>query len=115
MPRATRDAARRALPRAALIFAALGDDTRLELLKRLSGGSSRSIAQLAEGAAISRQAITKHLRVLRNAGLVRSAREGRETRFELEPEALRAARRRLEEVSLLWDDAIARLKAHVEE
>lgn len=111
MPKPTRKP--RAHRRAAPIFAALGDETRLTLLDRLAA-EPQSIVQLAKGAPITRQAISKHLGVLGRAGLVRSARRGRETRFSLVPGALEDAHRRLDEVSRLWDDALERLKRFVE-
>ncbi|HVY44431.1 MAG TPA: metalloregulator ArsR/SmtB family transcription factor, partial [Minicystis sp.] len=67
------------------MFAALGDATRLAVVARLCDGGPASIARLAEGATVTRQAVTKHLRVLEQAGLVRSERAGRETVWELEP------------------------------
>lgn len=103
-----------ALRASAPIFAALGDETRLLIVDRLSGGTPRSIAALTEGAGVTRQAVTKHLRVLGNAGLVRSVREGREHLWALEPEAIAAAQRSLEHVSAQWDDALGRLQAFVE-
>jgi DNA-binding transcriptional ArsR family regulator len=96
------------------VFAALGDETRLGLVAKLAGGTPLSIAQLSEGATVTRQAITKHLRVLEGAGLVSSARAGRESQFRLEPEPLEEARRYLELVSAAWDQALDRLKAFVE-
>lgn len=96
------------------VFAALGDPTRLSLLITLSDGRTRSIASLSADARITRQAVTKHLRVLENAGLVRSAREGRESRFGYRPETVTAARRYLERVSAHWDEALERLRAAVE-
>lgn len=105
----------RNLRRSAPVFAALGDRTRLELLAKLSGGSPCSIARLTEGSALTRQAITKHLRVLQRAGLVRGVRRGRENRFELAPGPLGDAGRALEAISRQWDDALARLKAFVED
>jgi DNA-binding transcriptional ArsR family regulator len=63
------------------MFAALGDETRLALVAELSGGQPRSIAQLTEGSRLTRQAITKHLRVLQRARIVRNVRTGRENRF----------------------------------
>lgn len=97
------------------IFAALGDETRLLIVDRLSGGAPRSIATLTEGAGVTRQAVTKHLQVLGNAGLVRSVRQGREHLWALEPEAIAAARRLLEHVSAQWDEALGRLQALVEQ
>ena len=106
--------ARRA-PRAAAMFAALGDRTRLSLVTRLSDGSRRSIAQLSEGQALTRQAISKHLRVLEDARLVHSERAGRETLYALDPQPIGELRRYIDLVSSQWDDALARLKSFVEE
>lgn len=99
----------------AAIFAALGDETRLGLVARLADGEPQSIARLAADTPISRQAITKHLRVLEEAGVVRSARAGRESLFELRPDALADVQAYLKRVSEQWDQALARLKAFVEE
>ena len=93
----------------------LGDATRLAVLGKLSGGRRQSIARLTAGTNLSRQAVTKHLRVLANAGVVRSLRVGRESLFELAPQPLEEVRNYLDEVSRQWDDALARLKAHVED
>jgi len=101
-------------PPGAPVFAALGDPTRLRLLASLAGGEPRSIARLTEGSALSRQAITKHLGVLEQAGLVRSVRRGRENLFALEPRTLEEARRSLERISRRWDEALHRLQAFVE-
>jgi DNA-binding transcriptional ArsR family regulator len=96
------------------VFAALGDETRLALIGKLSGGPPQSISRLTEGSALTRQAITKHLRVLEGAGVVRSVRAGRENLFALRPEPLRDVRSYLDHVSAQWDDALGRLKAFVE-
>lgn len=96
------------------MFAALGDETRLALLARLSEGGPWSIARLTEGADVTRQAVTKHLQVLAGAGLVRDARRGRERVWELEPDKLEDARRALDEISRRWDEALQRLKDYVE-
>ena len=96
------------------IFAALGDRTRLSLLSKLSDGQARSIASLSADTSLTRQAITKHLRVLENAGLVRSSRVGRESRFAFRPEPIMEARSYLDSVAAQWDDALARLRAFVE-
>ena len=98
----------------AALFAALGDPTRLGLVARLSSGGPLSIARLTEGTDVTRQAVTKHLHVLRGAGLVRSTRAGRESLWELDPRRLEAARKYLELVSKRWDEALDRLKLHVE-
>ena len=111
-----RDGARgRRLDRAALIFAALGDDTRLRLVTRLSAKGPLSIARLTRGASVTRQAITKHLQVLASAGLARSARVGRESVWEVEQEPLEVARQCIDRISAQWDSALARLKNFVEE
>lgn len=97
------------------VFAALGDRTRLSLLTTLSDGQSRSIVGLSAATKLTRQAITKHLRVLESAGLVSSIRVGRESRFAFQPEPLRELRDYLDTVSQQWDDALSRLKAFVEQ
>lgn len=110
-----RRAVRRAvLAHAAPLFAALGDRTRLALVLRLGATGPLSIAQLSAGSAVSRQAITKHLQVLDDAGLVRSARQGRERIWQVEAERLDEARRFLDQVSGQWDDALNRLRTFVE-
>lgn len=101
-------------PRPAPVFAALGDATRLELVSRLSDGQSRSIAQLTDGLSLTRQGVTKHLRVLEQAGLVSSIRVGRESQFTFKPEPIGQARSYLETVSMQWDDALSRLRRFVE-
>ena len=100
---------------AAPLFAALGDETRLALLGRLSSGGPGSIAHLAHGSKVSRQAITKHLEVLSFAGLVTSEKQGRERVWQLAPERLAAAHAYLDHISRQWDDALERLKTFVEE
>jgi DNA-binding transcriptional ArsR family regulator len=106
---------RTALARPAAVFAALGDETRLSVLARLSEGEPQSIARLTRGTTLTRQAVTKHLRVLEGAGVVRSTRSGRESRFALDPTPLADARQYLDRVSQQWGDALARLKSFVEE
>ena len=104
-----------ALKMHASVFAALGDETRLSVLARLSRGEPQSIARLTAGTKLTRQAVTKHLRVLEGAGVVRSVRVGRESLFELEPRSIEEVRQYLDEVSRQWDDALARLKSHLGE
>jgi len=105
----------RLLPRqAAPLFAALGDETRLAIVMRLSTGGPGSITRLSTGANVSRQAVTKHLEVLSAAGLVRSRRRGRERIWELEPERLDDVHDYLEHISKQWDDALGRLKEFLE-
>ena len=96
------------------LFAALGDKTRLRLAARLSHGGPMSITRLTGGFRISRQAITKHLRVMQRAGLVRCQHRGRESVWQLEQQRLADARRHLQAISSQWDQTLARLKAFVE-
>lgn len=97
------------------VFAALGDETRLFLVARLCGGQPRSISQLTEGSRLTRQAITKHLRVLEGAGIVHSIRTGRESLFAFDPQPIEGLKEYLDIVSRQWDQALSRLKAFVEE
>ena len=97
------------------MFAALGDATRLALVDRLTSGEPQSIARLTDGTRLTRQAVTKHLRVLEGAGVVRSVRVGRESQFALEPKPIDHVRAYLDHVSQQWDRALARLKAFVED
>ena len=110
-PRSPRSARRR-VP--APLFAALGDETRLALLAKLYPGEPRSISQLTAGSRLTRQAITKHLRVLERARIVRSVRRGRESRFAFDPQPMEELREYLDRVSTHWDNALSRLKAFVE-
>ena len=96
------------------IFAALGDQTRLGLVARLSADGPQSIARLTDGFDMSRQAISKHLRVLEDAGLVRSTPQGRESLWALDQQRLAEARRHLQQISAEWDATLGRLKAFVE-
>ena len=112
--RASAVAAPRLLRQYVAVFAALSDETRLSLLARLIDGVPCSISQLTVDSKISRQAITKHLRVLESAGLVRGETAGRECLFELEPRPLEEVRDYLDLVSKQWDEALTRLKKLVE-
>lgn len=99
----------------AQVFAALGDETRLSLLARLTSGEPQSISRLTAGTSLTRQAVTKHLRVLEGAGVVRCLRVGREAQFELEPSPIDDVRHYLERVSREWDGALTRLRAFIED
>ena len=106
------------LPRAAdaaPVFAALGDETRLAIVARLCTTGPQSIVRLTEGTKVTRQAITKHLHALAQAGLVRSKRDGRERIWEMQTRRLADARRYLDQISAQWDEAIDRLRALVED
>jgi DNA-binding transcriptional ArsR family regulator len=102
------------LANAAPVFAALGDETRLNIVGRLCASGPQSIVRLTDGAKVSRQAITKHLQALAQAGLVRSTREGRERIWEMQPKRLAEARLYLDQISDQWDRAISRLRLLVE-
>jgi DNA-binding transcriptional ArsR family regulator len=104
------------LAAAAVLFAALGDPTRLALLQRLSDDGPASISMLAERFRLmTRQGVTKHLQVLAAAGVIDGNRQGREQVWALNPSRLAEGRRCLEVIARGWDDALARLKSHVEE
>jgi DNA-binding transcriptional ArsR family regulator len=96
------------------VFAALGDETRLRIVSRMCEKGPASIVGLTEGSGVTRQAVTKHLRILEGAGLVRATRAGRETSWQLLPGGLEDARARLDRISAQWDGALGRLKAFVE-
>jgi DNA-binding transcriptional ArsR family regulator len=100
---------------AAPIFSALGDETRFVLVTRLSAGDRMSITRLTEGTDVTRQAVTRHLEVLEDAGLVRGTRRGRERLWELDPERIDLARRSLDQISRWWDEKLAALRTKVEE
>jgi DNA-binding transcriptional ArsR family regulator len=99
----------------AVMFAALGDETRLSIVSKLVKGQARSISELTEGTRLTRQAVTKHLRVLEDAGIVQNTRSGRESIFELDMQPFKDMEEYLEFVSTQWDKALAKLKAFVEE
>jgi DNA-binding transcriptional ArsR family regulator len=103
-----------ALRKGAPVFAALGDETRLRIVAKLSQGGPLSITQITEGESVTRQAITKHLAVLADAGLVRDVRHGRERHWELEVAPLGVARSVLDLVAERWDQRLSRLKSLVE-
>lgn len=97
------------------MFAALGDPTRLAVVARLCTDGPQSITRLSAGAAVSRQAVTKHLETLALAGLVEDVRQGRERIWQLQPGRLDVARRELDRISAQWDAALGRLRQFVEE
>ncbi|HEY2474405.1 MAG TPA: metalloregulator ArsR/SmtB family transcription factor [Candidatus Cybelea sp.] len=97
------------------VLAALGDESRLKIVKKLCKGGPLSITRLAEGEEITRQAVTKHLHALQKAGLVRSERRSREHIWRLEPKRLDEVQRYLAQISQQWDDALSRLRLAVEE
>ncbi|MGB9196896.1 MAG: metalloregulator ArsR/SmtB family transcription factor [Terriglobales bacterium] len=95
-------------------FAALGDETRLALVMKLTDGQPHSISRLTRGTRLTRQAVTKHLRVLEGAGIVRGERAGRESLFAFEPRAILGLKEYLDLVSGEWDRALGRLRTLVE-
>ncbi len=97
------------------LFAALGDPTRLGLVFALGASGPESITALSQTADVSRQAVTKHLHVLADAGLVRGSRHGRECIWELVPNRLVDARTYLDRIDVLWDETLERLRDFVED
>lgn len=114
MGRVSRKGAAAKLEAYASVFAALGDETRLSLVAKLSNGQPLSISQLTEGSSLTRQGVTKHLRVLEEVGLVHSTPSGRENLFELDTRPFKDINEYLEFVSGQWDHALSRLKSFVE-
>ncbi len=96
------------------IFAALGDEHRLALVRRLSAQGPTALSRLCEGAGMTRQGVSKHLHVLAAAGLVRRTQRGRESIWTLAPARMAAAQRALDAISVEWDASLARLRTHVE-
>lgn len=114
-PEATSTKAQSRLQDGAPVFAALGDGTRLRLVSRLCEDGPLSISKLTAGSDVTRQAITKHLRVLEEAGLVRGARHGRESVWQLERQRVAEARHYLDLIAKEWDAALGRLRQLVED
>lgn len=99
---------------AAAVFAAMGDETRLRIVSRLATGEPCSVSQLTEGMEITRQAVAKHLKVLKAVGLIHVTKAGRESLCELVPDAFVDIKDYLDFVSRQWDDTLSRLKTFVE-
>ena len=97
------------------VFFALGDGTRLSLVKKLGSSGAQSATALAGGAKVTRQAIVKHLQVLEGAGLVEHDKRGREVLYALKPDRLEDARVFLDGISASWDRALERLRKLVED
>jgi DNA-binding transcriptional ArsR family regulator len=112
--RGLRHPAVRRLRETAALFAALGDSTRLQIVGRLAGGAVLSIAALTAGTGVTRQAVTKHLEVLDEVGLVHSSWQGRERMWALEPAQIEVARRTLDLIAAEWTQALDRLAKFVE-
>ena len=97
------------------LFHALGDPNRLRIVTRLCDGGPCSTTDVADVVPVSRQAATKHLKLLESAGLVHSQRAGRERIWQVQPQQLAEASDFLTALSQRWDRAIDRLRAYVEE
>lgn len=97
------------------IFAALGDPTRLSLVAKLIDGETHSISALSLGSKMTRQAVTKHLTVLEDVGLVAKTKEGRESLYVLDPKPLKSLQEYLDIISAQWDQKLQSLKSFVEE
>jgi DNA-binding transcriptional ArsR family regulator len=102
-------------PDLADVFFALGDATRLRIIAALCAGGAFSIAQLTASTDITRQAVTKHLQVLAEAGLVKDMKMGRERLWQLDPTQIEEARKSLEIIGRQWEMALGKLKAFVED
>lgn len=113
-PRGARQIRGGGLAKAAPVFAALGDETRLHLVARLSMRGPMSITRLTEGVKVTRQAVTKHLHVLAGAGLAHGTRVGRDHVWKIDSSRLDDARRWLAHIEGQWDEALGRLKASLE-
>lgn len=98
----------------ARVFAALGDPTRLKLVAVLCAGGALSIVQLTANTNISRQAVTKHLQVLSDAGVARDMKAGRQRLWQLDPARIEEAKRTLEVIGRQWEVALGKLKAFAE-
>ncbi len=115
MSKATRNSSALKLNECAAVFAALGDRTRLKLVKELSQGEPLSISELTQGTGLTRQAVSKHLRVLEGVGLVHPFSSGRETRFELDTAPFKTMNEYLDFVAEKWDQSLNRLKKFIED
>jgi DNA-binding transcriptional ArsR family regulator len=97
------------------VLAAVADPTRRLLLERLRASGPASIADLGLGLPMTRQAVTKHLDTLRDAGLVRVSREGRERLHELQPQPLQEIDDWLRPYAEAWDRRLEALRRHLGE
>jgi DNA-binding transcriptional ArsR family regulator len=95
------------------VLGALGDPTRRSVLQQVAEQGPLTPTELADPVGISRQAVSKHLGVLEQAGLVRSERIGRETRYEVVPGSLDPATAWIDRVATAWDSRLGRLRRHL--
>jgi DNA-binding transcriptional ArsR family regulator len=103
----------RRAPSTAAVFRAVADPTRRAILDLLLDGE-RTVGEIAERFAVSRPAVSKHLRVLRGARLVRVTRDGRQRMCALDPTPLQAIDAWLDDYRREWQARLVRLKRHVE-
>jgi DNA-binding transcriptional ArsR family regulator len=91
-------------------LAALSDPTRRRVFERLKPGG-RAVGEIAKGLPVSRPAVSQHLKVLKEAGLVRETRDGTRRIYEIDPKGLGQLRRWLDQ---FWDTALDAFRAEVE-
>lgn len=103
------------LKKTAPLFAALGDPVRLTLVARLCKEGPLPTSRLKLNTSVSRQAVTKHLVLLEDAGLVKSQRVGKDRLWRMEHRRLSEARHHLEQISAQWDATLERLRRFVED
>jgi DNA-binding transcriptional ArsR family regulator len=101
------------MPRADAIFGALADPMRRQVLSLVVERGPVSATALGHTLPVSRQAVVKHLTVLRNAGLVAAQRQGQEVHYELRSEALTEASEWIAQLSARWDARLARLTSYL--
>jgi DNA-binding transcriptional ArsR family regulator len=93
-----------------ILFRALGDPTRRALFERLAGGGEHTVHALTGPAGISQPAVSKHLAVLKSAGLVRGRRDGRETHYSADPKALQPLALWMDHYGAFWEGRVNRLE-----
>ncbi|GGL38001.1 helix-turn-helix transcriptional regulator [Phycicoccus endophyticus] len=98
----------------AVLFAALGDQTRLGLLAALGTGGAATATRLADPLPVTRQAVSRHLRVLEDAGLVVTSKAGRDVLYEVDVDVLRERADWLASVSRAWDRRLEDLRQRAE-
>ena len=97
------------------VLSALSDPTRQALLSILAERGEATATSISPELSISRQAVSKHLQVLGEAGLVRSRRQGREVRFRIRPEPLHKTATWLRDLAVMWEVRLRRIKSIAEE
>ncbi len=97
--------------RAGAVFAALADSTRRQLFRAVVDHGPTTATALSAGVAVTRQAVARHLSVLRAAGLVQAERAGREMRYQATTDSLRPASAWIDQTGQAWDERLSRLAA----